>query len=468
MADLGAVGVGILIAGALVLGLAALRVVVRREMDEVVRRLIVLGLLAKLAGSVARFTVMADLYGGSGDFNRYFRNGTEIAGQIRSGTLPEQVGETGTPFMDLIAGVVFTIVPNQLWLGFLVFALLSFVGALLFLQAFELAIPNGNRRLYAGLVFFTPTMVFWPSSIGKEAWLVFGLGVAAYGAARVLRHARFGYLLAALGGLAVFLVRPHMGALFALAFAGAFVLSFRDPTVRRGTVVSVIGLVLVGLGAGYAATNFGEELPTARDVEDPTLDAIAEETQRRTGTGGSEFESRPVRDPGDFLHAAITVPFRPLPWEGHNRQAQIAGLEGLALLLFVIFSLPKLASLPRAMLRQPYLALAAAYSLGFIIAFSNVGNFGILTRQRAQLLPFLFVLLAVNHVRQKKAQQGPVLVAAPSHVEPPAHPPGPLSGSREEGDPTPLVESASPEVTELIIDLPAGSVRHPDLDADRP
>lgn len=50
--------------------------------------------------------------------------------------------------------------------------------------------------------------------------------------------------------------------------------------------------------------------------------------------------------------------------------------------------------LPRR--RAPYLAFVATYRLLFIIAFSNFGNFGILARQRAQLLPFVLVLLAID------------------------------------------------------------------------
>ena len=460
MADLGIAGVLVLLAGT-VGGVFSLRAVLRRIADPVVRRLIVAGLLAKLVGSGARYTVMGDLYGGRGDFNRYFTTGRQIAAQIRSGSLPEQARDTGTPFMDFVAGVVFTVVPNRLWVGFLVFALLSFVGALLFLQAFRLAIPNGNHRLYAALVFFTPTMVFWPSSIGKEAWLVFGLGVAAYGAARVLRRGRFGFLIAALGGSAVFLVRPHMGALFGLAFAGAFALRFRDTTVRRSAAAWAIGFVIVGIGAGYAAANFGEELPTGRGVEEATLDAVAEETQRRTTTGGSEFDSRPVRNPADFVHAAITVPFRPFPMEGHNVQAQLAGLEGILLLLLILVSLPRLTALPRALLRQPYLALAGAYSVGFIIAFSNVGNFGILTRQRAQLLPFLFVLLAFRWKRARE-ERGPVLV--PASLEEQAalvtqHATEPAStSSTTEEDPGSARDATT---MELLVELPEGSVRAP-------
>jgi hypothetical protein len=452
------------VVGALMLGLvAALRAVVVREPDPVIKKLIVLGLLAKLGGSVARYTFMAELYGGRADYRRYFRAGTDLAGQIRSGSLPEQAKQTGTQFLEFVSGVVYAVVPNELWAGFFVFSLLSFIGAFLFLQAFRLALPDGNHRLYAVLVFFAPTMVFWPSSIGKEAWLVFTLGLSAYGAARILTRARLGYLIAGAGVAGAFAVRPHMAALLALSIAGAYAIRFRDPAVRPGLAVWALGLVLIVGGAAYTLANFADELPRDESVEGSATDQIFAETERRTSIGGSEFDSRPVRSPGDFVHAAITVPFRPFPTEGHNRQAQLAGLEGLLLFLLLLASLPRLRSLPRMLLRRPYVAMATAYSVGFIIAFSNVGNFGILTRQRAQLLPFLFVLLALPAARAVRERglrpRQPVLVTTTLEAQGAAGSAGAPRG--EDGsarrEPDPIATQA--EATELIVDLPRGTLR---------
>jgi hypothetical protein len=42
--------------------------------------------------------------------------------------------------------------------------------------------------------------------------------------------------------------------------------------------------------------------------------------------------------------------------------------------------------------------MAIAYVLMFVFAFGTVANFGILARQRVQLLPFVFALLAAPAV----------------------------------------------------------------------
>jgi hypothetical protein len=398
-------------------GMLVLRIVMRRQTDPFIAKAILFGVLAKVFGTLARYFLITDLYGESGDFLRYVRNGDQIASVIRSGSLPDQARETGTPFMDFIAGVLFTVAPSTLLVGFAAFSTLAFVGQYLFLRAFQLALPDGDHRRYALLILFVPTMLFWPSSIGKEAWLVFTLGVACYGAARVLRKARFGYLVTLLGGAGVFAVRPHMGALFALTFAGAFVLRFRDPEVNSRAVGWIVGLLVISLGAGYAAVNFGDLLPQDEAVDGTQTDQIFAETSRRTTQGGSSYETRPVEDPIDFLYAAVTVPFRPFPHEAHNRQAQVSGLEGVILLGLVVASIPRLRRLPLYLLRRPYVAMSTVYCAGFIIAFSNVGNFGIITRQRAQLLPLLFVLLALPVVQSRREGRPTAAVLTPLTAE---------------------------------------------------
>jgi hypothetical protein len=418
-----------------VASLAAIWLVARlamREDDPFVARIIVLGCAAKLFGSAVRFFVLSDLYDGLGDATRYLDAGHRLAPSIRSGNLPEEAWSTGTPFMEFVAGVYVALFGARPMVAFFVFGFLAYVGALFFLYAFRVAFPDGDHRRYAVLVLLLPTMVFWPSSIGKESWLVLSLGVAAYGAARILRRKSFGYLFLLIGGFATYMVRPHMAALFGASLAAAFLLRWRDNSVRQGVAAWVIGAAAIGVGAAFVLANFAEELPQNQLVEGSAVDRVFAETDRRTSVGGSEFDSRPVRGPGDLVHAFVTVPFRPLPTEAHNTQARLASLEGAGLLLLILLSAKRLKRWPRTAFRRPYVALATVYCLGFIIAFSNVGNFGILTRQRAQLIPLLAVLLALPKAAEAAtrlqsasstalrsgARRGPVLLLKPMHDAP--------------------------------------------------
>jgi len=133
------------------------------------------------------------------------------------------------------------------------------------------------------------------------------------------------------------------------------------------------------------------------------LDSLnAESTQQRlgavtmqTGQGGSHFTAPSPNTPFGFALGAVTVLFRPFPFEAHNVQAVLAGLEGMALVLLCAWSGRRLAGLPRQVFRRPYAAFALVYTFAFVYAFTSVVNFGILVRQRAQLLPVLFVIMCL-------------------------------------------------------------------------
>jgi len=80
----------------------------------------------------------------------------------------------------------------------------------------------------------------------------------------------------------------------------------------------------------------------------------------------------------------------------------------------VLTSLRRLASIPREMLRTPYVAFCVVYCSLFIFAFSSIGNFGNIARQRVQLFPFLLVLLCLP-IRQ--SPRGTTLRAVPEPRE---------------------------------------------------
>lgn len=386
-----------------VVAFVLLRWAVRRETDNVIARLIVLGFFAKLAGTAAYYLVVAEVWGG-GDVARYVREGRSLIDTIRSGTLPDQARETGTPFMDFLAGAAFAVVgPNEI-AGYLVFSMLSFVGMYLFLQAFKLAVPDGNHRRYAFLLLLLPTMLFWPSTIGKEAWMVFTMGAAAFGAALVLHRSRFGLTLLTVSLLGVAAIRPHMALLIAVAFSLAYALRIADRSVQQSPAVWAGGLVVVLFITAGVASTFSDEMGRGEAEGGSLTERVAADTEeiferadRNTRRGGGEFDSRPVRNPVDFVHAAVTVPFRPLITEAHNNTAVLSSLESSFLLLLLLLSIPSIAlSWPSSLLRRPYVVFAGAFTGGFIVAFSNVGNFGLLVRYRAMLLPFLLVLLCLQ------------------------------------------------------------------------
>ena len=346
---------------------------------------------AKLTGAGARYAVLFEAYEGSGDAVRYHNNGVVLAETWRSFSIPPlgSGSGAGTQFVDSITGFVYAIHRPTMLGGFFVFATLAFIGQLLFYASFRRGVPDGNFSVYALLVLFLPALVFWPSSIGKESLMLLFLGVATYALTRAFDAYRPAWLLVAGFGLAgAGMIRPHVAALLAGAFALA-ALAGRGKwagvmALRRGLVIAVSMAILA---ATIVAVGDRFSLASPEDV-----DPFVSEIERRTQQGGSAVEGGPIASPGVLPSAALRVLFRPLPQEAHNIQSLASAAENVALLGLIIWRLPWMIRGARR-IRRPYVLMCATFSLGFVVAFSSIFNLGILTRQRAQVLPFLLALI---------------------------------------------------------------------------
>ena len=371
-----------------------------RHDDPRLAQLLLAAFAAKvLVGSVLRYLMVYELYDGGGDAARYDAAGRVLAPLIRHGTYPDLGQISGSRFTEVLTGHVYAVIgPTRLG-GFLVFSWLAFVGLWLLVRAFEIAVPDGDHRRYRYLVLFFPTLLFWPSSIGKDAWMLLCIGAAAYGLARMLDGQLRGLVPAALGAWGAAVVRPHIAVLLAFG-AGAAVLvrsvapappSARSVAARLRSIV-LAAFVLVGVVAAVARTEQFFNLDT---LDPESAETFLTDVRNRTGQGESEFDAPDADNPIGFVLATATVLFRPLPVEADSSQTIVASLEGLVLAAVVVLSLGRLARLPALALRRPYVLFALVFSLGFIYIFSAIDNFGIIARQRTQLLPFVFVLLAL-------------------------------------------------------------------------
>lgn len=248
-------------------------------------------------------------------------------------------------------------------------------------------------------------MLYWPSSIGKESWLMFFVGLTALGAARLFAHRGGAILLLLAGAAGTALLRPHLAVLL---FAALFVAQLFRPTPARSTGIlsKVVGVVVLGAAALVLTTQSASFL----GIDDFSLQAVSDtvdSASEQASEGRSAFESSPINSPVDIPAAVLTVLFRPLPWEAGNAQMLAQGLEGLVLLVLAVRAWPQLRRLPRVMSRIPYVTFAVVYTSSFIWAFSGFGNFGILARQRVLMIPFFLVLLAlpsVDHLRRENTR----------------------------------------------------------------
>jgi hypothetical protein len=379
----------------------------RRERDPTLVRLLVAALLLKLFGSLVRYWVAVALYDSNADAFEYHRVGVDLAMRFRAGNFDTGLPSlSGTEFISFFTGIVYTVTGPSIFAGFLLYSWLAFGGMFYLYRAFTIAIPDGRKRSYARLLFFLPSMLYWPSSIGKEAWMLFTLGLAAFGTARLLTGRPWRGL--ALAGVAMWLgaiVRAHVSGMVVLGLVVAYL--FARPPRRLGALGPAVKLLalaaLVVVAVGLLGRTQSYLLEKGIDPQDGVTGVLAE-TGRRTNQGGSGFEAPSTgASLAKLPYAAVTILFRPFLFEVHNAQAAITALESTLLLCLALSRRRAIWQAVRHLRRYPYVAFILVYTGLFVVAFSSIGNFGILARERTQLLPFFLVLLCVPASRARPA-----------------------------------------------------------------
>jgi hypothetical protein len=377
----------------------------RRERDARLAQLLMLALVLKLFGSLVRYWVAIHVYEGVADATQYHQVGADLARRFAAGHFDTGLSSlSSTDFIRFFTGVIYTVTGPSIYAGFLLYSWLAFWGMFFLYQAFTIAVPDGNRRSYARLLFFLPSMLYWPSSIGKEAWMLFALGLAAKGTARLLTGRTWGGLVLAGTGLwLATLVRPHVGGMAALGLLVAYLLA--RPPRRLGMLGAVIKLFGLAVLLVVAVVLLGQIQRYLLDKGiDPAegVNSVLAESARRTSGGGSGFQAPSTSTSLLGLpYATVTILFRPFPFEAHNAQAAVIALESTLLLCLTVARSRTIWRAVRHLRRWPYVAFVVVYTAGFVVAFASISNFGILARERVQLLPFFFVLLAVPGGRRR-------------------------------------------------------------------
>jgi hypothetical protein len=388
----GSVGVGLIVIPVLTLLTLPLCMRGRRTESFDLGGLMAVGLMLRFLGCFYRFDNAAD--GGV-----YANAAADLAKSYQHLNFDVDTGGSfpGTGGMRFLAGIVATITNTSAFAEFLIFTWLAFIGCYLLYRAFATAMPNGDHHRYALLIFLWPTLWFWPSSLGKDSWMLFTLGIGALGAAKVLRRMPAGYTLLAIGLLLGSIVRPHIALMELIAFAFALLIGrradARSGAVTPGSVAKVAGLLIL-LVLGAVLVNRTGDLLSSNDIN-PSVESALERNVNQTAEGGSAFTPSDPQQPIGYAVAGVTILVRPFLYEAHGTDQLGVSLEGLFLIVLAASSWRRLVTIPRRLRSDPYVTMAIVYTLLFIVALGTVSNFGILSRQRSQVMPFVFVLLCV-------------------------------------------------------------------------
>jgi hypothetical protein len=363
------------------------------------RSLFYLAFILKLVGSAIYYLILLNVYG-YGDANAYHEMGRYLSEFFRRfdfsvlGSYAR--GVQGSASIASLTGLLYVVFPPSLSGSNFLFATLSFTGIVFFYRGFRLALPNTSPNFYRVIIFFLPSLLFWPSVLGKDAWILFGSGFVAYGLAGYARRTRLSDLLWTGTGLViVYIARPHFAAFMILAAGIAFLGFYRINSLRR-LLLWLLGAVLfIGVGT-FVLQSAGQFLGLGpiSEVSWGELEGFYTFRQQASTGGGGEFTTRTAFDVFGLVSAPVVVLLRPFPWEAHNPQAMVTSIESLVWLGLFWWRRRVFWARIRSIRHDPWLAFNLIYSAIMIVALTTAGNFGIIARQRAAFLPFLWVLFA--------------------------------------------------------------------------
>ncbi|MDQ2855101.1 MAG: glycosyltransferase family 39 protein [Acidobacteriota bacterium] len=260
----------------------------------------------------------------------------------------------------------------------------------------------GNRRvsrLAAFAVAFYPSLVLWSSQGLKDAPIVFLLAFSILATLKLGQKLNLKYLVAlALALFCLLSLRFYVFYMILAAIGGAFLIGMREISaqsfMRQFVVVIALGLALTYMGVTRYANVQMEAFGG--------LDAVQRSRTDAAKSAKSGFDKDV--DVSTTSGALTTIPlgllyllFAPFPWQLVSLRQSITLPEMILwwgsfpmLVLGLWFSI-------RYRLRQisPILVFSVMLSLAYSVFQGNVGT---AYRQRAQLLVFYFVFVAVGYV----------------------------------------------------------------------
>ena len=330
------------------------------------------------------------------DCHEYHRNAIMVAQLIRAGDWGSIPWHLGTDTMPFITGLLYVPFGGDIY-GILFFSVaLGFCASLYLCRAFSLWATPAQLKTYSFIALFLPSLGMWTGFFGKDSWIALGLGLSAYGYSSMLKSRYSAGVWHLLGGVAIVtFIRPHIALTLAASMALAYVWGLAQS--RRVSILAKLGTIVLLISMFVLLASVARGFLGLSDVSANGLQEYARSESAGNAIGGSAVDVQVT--PGvagailNFPRGVVRVLFQPFPWEIHNFAAGLAAVENLFILGFVLSHADRLRKMFRGMARRPYILFSALLAGALLLMFSFIPNLGLLSRQRVQLLPFLFALL---------------------------------------------------------------------------
>jgi hypothetical protein len=390
-------------------------IIVRRERSHgsFLLKLFLLAMLLRVAIGAAIFVFHGqDFFGGDAWTYDYYGE-RQIAAWAGDRVAAGEVGTfVGTSFASgwgmvyLVAAVYGIVGRNMLAVQFLNAIIGAATGPVIFLCAKEIFHNVRVARIAGIAVAFYPSLVLWSSQGLKDAAIVFSLSLAILAVLKLGQKFSMFYLSILVFALfCVLAFRFYVFYMMVAAIVGALVIGMRTVTaqnfVRQFIIVIMLGLAFTYLGVTRYANAQFEQFGNLERIQRSRLDAAK---SAESGFGQDVDISTTSGALMSLPMGILYLLFAPFPWQlGSLRQMltlpeMIVWWASFPLLVLGIWFSVKY----RLRQMSPILIFTSMLTLAYSVFQGNVGT---AYRQRAQLLVFYFIFVAVGGVLLKEKRE---------------------------------------------------------------
>jgi len=306
---------------------------------------------------------------------------------------------SGWGMVYLVAAVYGLIGRNMLAVQFVNATLGAATAPIIFLCAQQVFSNARVARVAAIAVAFYPSLVLWSSQGLKDGPIVFFLALSILATLKLGENISFKYAGVLLGSLfAVLSLRFYVFYMLLVAIGGAFLIGTKPLTpmtfIRQFVLIIMLGLGLTYLGviryANVQLENFATLEAVQRSRDDSARSA-------ESGFGQDVDVSTASGALGAIPVGLLYLLFAPFPWQLDSLRQNLTFPEMIIwwasfplMVLGLWFSIRY-----RLRMISPILIFTVMLSLAYSVFQGNVGT---AYRQRAQLLVFYFIFVAVGYV----------------------------------------------------------------------
>ena len=287
---------------------------------------------------------------------------------------------TGTTFIHFFAWPFTGLFGLSYYATMIIFSFFGFMAIMLFYITARENVklePVWMNLTAIELVFLLPNTHFWSSSLGKGSVIMFGLALFTYGLSRFNRR----FIPLVVRGLITFMVRPHI--LFTAILSvmlGVVLTSSGIKPFLRWFIFILAAVVFIYISEDVLKFTETESLDI---TSSSTLSHRAAELSKAT-TGVN------IQDYGLFMRM-FTFWFRPLFFDGLGILGITVSFENL-LYLYMFFMVIRQGILTWKDWNGWFRICLFFFLFGSFALAQVTGNLGIAMRQKAQLMPFFFII----------------------------------------------------------------------------